>query len=167
MNKIYKVIWNATLGTWVAVSELAKGKTKASKITGIVGAATVTLMITFSPQAFAVFTGAGGSSPGAGSSGIAIGNGNANSAIANSIEGIAIGANTFANAEQSTVIGNDVNTSAAAVQAVVIGSNFNSNQTTTNGKGGVSIGSGLTNALDSPTANGIGSVRGGPTCLNN
>ncbi|MEG0343160.1 MAG: ESPR domain-containing protein, partial [Acinetobacter sp.] len=27
MNKIYKVIWNATLGTWVAVSELAKGKT--------------------------------------------------------------------------------------------------------------------------------------------
>ena len=28
MNKIYKVIWNVTLGTWVAVSELAKGKTK-------------------------------------------------------------------------------------------------------------------------------------------
>lgn len=28
MNKIYKVIWNATLGTWVAVSEIAKGKTK-------------------------------------------------------------------------------------------------------------------------------------------
>ena len=26
MNKIYKVIWNATLGTWVAVSELAKGE---------------------------------------------------------------------------------------------------------------------------------------------
>lgn len=26
MNKIYKVIWNATLGTWVAVSEIAKGK---------------------------------------------------------------------------------------------------------------------------------------------
>ncbi|MBJ8458542.1 hypothetical protein I6M90_21090, partial [Acinetobacter bereziniae] len=31
MNKIYKVIWNATLGTWVAVSEIAKGKTKSSK----------------------------------------------------------------------------------------------------------------------------------------
>ena len=28
MNKIYKVIWSVTLGTWVAVSELAKGKTK-------------------------------------------------------------------------------------------------------------------------------------------
>ncbi|WP_372403768.1 ESPR-type extended signal peptide-containing protein [Acinetobacter piscicola] len=28
MNKIYKVIWNATLGTWVAVSEITKGKGK-------------------------------------------------------------------------------------------------------------------------------------------
>jgi len=28
MNKIYKVIWNASLGIWVAVSEIAKGKTK-------------------------------------------------------------------------------------------------------------------------------------------
>lgn len=38
MNKIYKVIWNATLGTWVAVSEIAKGKTKSSKVKKIVGA---------------------------------------------------------------------------------------------------------------------------------
>jgi autotransporter adhesin len=30
MNKIYKVIWNATSGVWIAVSELAKGKTKSS-----------------------------------------------------------------------------------------------------------------------------------------
>ncbi|MCH7293649.1 hypothetical protein MMP65_19670, partial [Acinetobacter sp. ANC 3926] len=28
MNKVYKVVWNASLGTWVAVSELAKTKTK-------------------------------------------------------------------------------------------------------------------------------------------
>ena len=28
MNKVYKVVWNASLGIWVAVSELAKGKTK-------------------------------------------------------------------------------------------------------------------------------------------
>ena len=48
MNKIYKVIWNATLSAWVAVSELAKGKTKSSKVTGIIGAAIVSLMITFS-----------------------------------------------------------------------------------------------------------------------
>ncbi|WP_332606391.1 ESPR-type extended signal peptide-containing protein, partial [Acinetobacter sp. ESBL14] len=30
MNKVYKVVWNASLGAWVAVSELAKGKTKNS-----------------------------------------------------------------------------------------------------------------------------------------
>ena len=53
MNKIYKVIWNATLSAWVAVSELAKGKTKSSKVTGIIGAATVSLMITFSSDAAA------------------------------------------------------------------------------------------------------------------
>ncbi|OEY93772.1 hypothetical protein BJD20_20130 [Acinetobacter proteolyticus] len=28
MNKVYKVVWNASLGAWVAVSELAKTKTK-------------------------------------------------------------------------------------------------------------------------------------------
>ncbi|MEN3980116.1 ESPR-type extended signal peptide-containing protein [Acinetobacter sp. CWB-B33] len=28
MNKVYKVVWNVTLGTWVAVSELAKGHSK-------------------------------------------------------------------------------------------------------------------------------------------
>ncbi|MCT9980884.1 hypothetical protein M2R48_21440, partial [Acinetobacter sp. I-MWF] len=54
MNRIYKVIWNATLLAWVAVSELAKGKTKSSKVTGIIGAATVSLMITFSSDAIAV-----------------------------------------------------------------------------------------------------------------
>ncbi|WP_343212679.1 ESPR-type extended signal peptide-containing protein [Acinetobacter sp. AG3] len=53
MNKIYKVIWNATLSAWVAVSELAKGKTKSSKVTGIIGAATVSLMVAFSPEAMA------------------------------------------------------------------------------------------------------------------
>lgn len=68
MNKIYKVIWNATLSAWVAVSELAKGKTKSSKVTGIIGAATVSLMITFSSDVAAniistdgtCVTGAGG-----------------------------------------------------------------------------------------------------------
>ncbi|WP_276203483.1 ESPR-type extended signal peptide-containing protein, partial [Acinetobacter venetianus] len=30
MNKVYKVVWNASLGIWVAVSEIAKGKTKSS-----------------------------------------------------------------------------------------------------------------------------------------
>ncbi|PPB85584.1 ESPR domain-containing protein [Acinetobacter soli] len=26
MNQVYKVVWNASLGAWVAVSELAKNK---------------------------------------------------------------------------------------------------------------------------------------------
>ena len=33
MNKVYKVIWNVALGTWLAVSELAKGKVKSSSAT--------------------------------------------------------------------------------------------------------------------------------------
>src|SRR5690606_3022820 len=28
MNRLYRVVWNESLGTWVAVSELAKGKSK-------------------------------------------------------------------------------------------------------------------------------------------
>ncbi len=35
MNKIYKIVWNASLGAWVAVSEIAKGKTKVNS--GTVG----------------------------------------------------------------------------------------------------------------------------------
>ncbi|CAM9323887.1 Trimeric autotransporter adhesin YadA-like C-terminal membrane anchor domain-containing protein [Acinetobacter bereziniae] len=33
MNKIYKVVWNTTLEMWIAVSELAKGKSKVSLTT--------------------------------------------------------------------------------------------------------------------------------------
>ncbi|RKG34776.1 ESPR-type extended signal peptide-containing protein, partial [Acinetobacter rongchengensis] len=176
MNKIYKVIWNATLGTWVAVSELAKGKTKSSKITSIVGAATVSLMVTFSPEAIAAYTTAGGTSSTA--TGIAIGNtsggtggAGAGTTQSNAVEVIAIGPNVYGNGEQSTLIGNDIVTSASASQAVVIGSNFNANPTTTTGKGGVSIGSGLVDPNlplpagvtaatlpKSPMANGIGAV---------
>ena len=62
MNKIYKVIWNATLSAWVAVSELAKGKTKSSKVTSTVGAvAAIIGAISFSPNAFAGYEGGGGS----------------------------------------------------------------------------------------------------------
>ncbi|EPF75676.1 ESPR domain-containing protein [Acinetobacter rudis] len=30
MNKVYRIVWNASLGAWVAVSELAKLKGKSS-----------------------------------------------------------------------------------------------------------------------------------------
>ncbi|QXZ22942.1 ESPR domain-containing protein [Acinetobacter septicus] len=32
MNKAYRVIWNASLGAWVAVSELAKSKGKSKTV---------------------------------------------------------------------------------------------------------------------------------------
>lgn len=52
MNKIYRVIWNASLGAWVAVSELAKGKSKSS--TKTVGAVVAIIgAVTFSAGAFA------------------------------------------------------------------------------------------------------------------
>ena len=158
MNKIYKVIWNATLGTWVAVSELAKGKTKSSKVTVIIGATTVALMVTFSPNAMAAYTAGGGVDNSSSTTGLAIGNGSNGSATVgtNGAEAIAIGATTRANGSQSTVIGNDI--TGNGDQSVIIGSNFNSNMTISTGKGGVAVGSGLTTTLKSPMANGIGSV---------
>jgi len=41
MNQIYKIVWNASLGAWVAVSELAKNKTKTRTVKSI--AATILL----------------------------------------------------------------------------------------------------------------------------
>ncbi|WP_391486407.1 ESPR domain-containing protein [Acinetobacter baumannii] len=32
MNKIYKVVWNASIGTWIVVSELAKSKTRTGSV---------------------------------------------------------------------------------------------------------------------------------------
>ncbi|MEB5477941.1 ESPR-type extended signal peptide-containing protein [Acinetobacter pollinis] len=53
MNKIYKIVWNASLGTWIAVSELAKSKTK----TKTIGSATlIATMVVFSPNAFASYS---------------------------------------------------------------------------------------------------------------
>ena len=43
MNKVYRVIWNASLGAWVVVQETAKsqGKTKSVKATAIIISAVV------------------------------------------------------------------------------------------------------------------------------
>lgn len=37
MNKVYKLVWNASLGIWVAVSELAKSRTKSKRLKIVVG----------------------------------------------------------------------------------------------------------------------------------
>ncbi len=53
MNKVYKVIWNASIGVWVATSEIAKGKTKTKSKTLNVSAVVLTSVISFAPNAFA------------------------------------------------------------------------------------------------------------------
>ncbi|MDS7965488.1 trimeric autotransporter adhesin Ata [Acinetobacter sp. V117_2] len=53
MNKVYKVIWNASIGAWVATSEIAKGKTKTKSKTLNVSAVVLTGVISFAPNTFA------------------------------------------------------------------------------------------------------------------
>ncbi|MDC5328054.1 trimeric autotransporter adhesin Ata [Acinetobacter baumannii] len=53
MNKVYKVIWNALIGAWVATSEIAKSKTKTKSKTLNVSAAVLSGVICFAPNAFA------------------------------------------------------------------------------------------------------------------
>ncbi|WP_394212688.1 ESPR-type extended signal peptide-containing protein, partial [Psychrobacter piscatorii] len=187
MNRNYKVIWNQSLNCFMAVAEYAKSRGKSSSTVSSTSTASAAvssgarllrlsalsvglISAGFSVQAVAGYEAGGGTtrenctrdSNGGFSikeASIAIGNGvTDNIACASSVEAIAIGANLAAQGEQSTVIGNDIIAGTSAVQAVVIGSNFNANPTTSSGQGGVAIGSGLTSTLDSPVANGVGSV---------
>ncbi|EPJ6751125.1 trimeric autotransporter adhesin Ata, partial [Acinetobacter baumannii] len=50
---VYKVIWNASIGAWVATSEIAKSKTKTKSKTLNVSAAVLSGVICFAPNAFA------------------------------------------------------------------------------------------------------------------
>ncbi|MGP5516300.1 ESPR-type extended signal peptide-containing protein, partial [Psychrobacter alimentarius] len=185
MNRSYKVIWNQSLNCFMAVAEYAKSRGKSSShVVSSTSTASAAVssgvrllrlsalsvgMVTagFSMQAVAGYEAGGGSTfanctraaAGSGTEAASIAIANESSiACAPSIEAIAIGANLAAQGAQSTVIGNDIVASTSAEQAVVIGSNFNVNPTTSSGQGGVAIGSGLTTTLDSPIANGVGSV---------
>ncbi|MCT9423413.1 trimeric autotransporter adhesin Ata [Acinetobacter baumannii] len=53
MNKVYKVIWNASIGAWVTTSEIAKSKTKTKSKTLNISAAVLSGVICFAPNAFA------------------------------------------------------------------------------------------------------------------
>ncbi|AIL74967.1 trimeric autotransporter adhesin Ata [Acinetobacter baumannii] len=53
MNKVYKVIWNTSIGAWVATSEIAKSKTKTKSKTLNLSAAVLSGVICFAPNAFA------------------------------------------------------------------------------------------------------------------
>ncbi|MBS4738237.1 trimeric autotransporter adhesin Ata [Acinetobacter baumannii] len=52
-RQVYKVIWNASIGAWVATSEIAKSKTKTKSKTLNVSAAVLSGVICFAPNAFA------------------------------------------------------------------------------------------------------------------
>ncbi|WP_374974356.1 trimeric autotransporter adhesin Ata [Acinetobacter venetianus] len=103
MNKVYKVVWNASLGAWVATSELAKSKTKTkSKILNL-SAAVLVGAISFSPTAFAATNIGGGSGSGTSISGDRCGEGTANTSGSRDIA-IGCGAQT-----QGTGISNIAN----------------------------------------------------------
>ncbi|WP_212511782.1 trimeric autotransporter adhesin Ata [Acinetobacter seifertii] len=69
MNKVYKVIWNASIGAWVATSEIAKGKTKTKSKTLNASAIILTSLISFTPNAFAGTNTEGGAGQGTSISG--------------------------------------------------------------------------------------------------
>ncbi len=69
MNKVYKVIWNALIGAWVATSEIAKGKTKTKSKTLNASAIILTSLISFTPNAFAGTNTEGGAGQGTSISG--------------------------------------------------------------------------------------------------
>nr|WP_201603609.1 YadA-like family protein [Psychrobacter submarinus] len=182
MNRNYKVIWNQSLNCFMAVAEYAKSRGKSSSSVSSTSTASAAIssgarllrlsalsvgLISagFSVQAVAGYEAGGGTTranctrgtTGSGTESASIAIANENSiACASGPEAIAIGANLAASGSQATAIGSDI--IASGDLSVIIGQNFNSNPTTSTGAGGVAIGSGLTPALDSPVANGVGSV---------
>ena len=121
MNKIYRVIWNASLGAWVAVSELAKSKTKTKSVKTVVVGFTLTSL---SSMAIAAAGTAGGTVSDFGATAISAQAANCNSAepglgeakaigalsiaigcssIAESGRGIAIGSESFAGGDNESI----------------------------------------------------------------
>ena len=180
MNKVYKVVWNASLGAWVAVSEIAKGKTKNS---GSIGQAvlvdisdTAQLDKEFSYKKlllaiFTVFTAnfahsgyeAGTASTrsnctqtstgsgGEATGAIAIGSDNSTgTACASGINSVAIGINSWASGSSALAIGSDAN--AKANYSIAMGNNAQALS-----QGSMAFGSGAY-ADSKSTADGTGAV---------
>ncbi|MCF9035518.1 ESPR domain-containing protein, partial [Acinetobacter nectaris] len=117
MNQVYKIIWNVSLGVWVAVSEAAKAKTK-SKTVGAVSL--LTSIVVFLPGAFAQVGTTGGTGGGTAISSCT-GNNQANSGTDPS--NIVIGCSaTSGTATRSVAIGDNATTSGANSQSVAVGS---------------------------------------------
>ena len=99
MNKTYKIIWNASTGTWVAVSELVKSKTKSNRVK-LRNFLIISLVSGISPAQFAAIN-----------MGI--------DAVASGNEAVALGDYSQATGSQSTAIGG--NTIASGYAAIAIG----------------------------------------------
>ncbi len=114
MNKVYKLIWNATLNTWVAVSELAKGKKKASKVTGIISTVVLVLSVSSGAQSAKVELGDGALATD--TNGVAVGI----SAKAEGVNAVAYGTNANASGERSTAISHGATSSSTGSIAIGI-----------------------------------------------
>ena len=114
MNKVYMVVWNVTLGTWVAVSELAKShsKTKSKNLKSVI--LPLVMGMTFSSGAWAGGTDGGSvflncdpqnkvGNGATASQSVALGA----FACAPGNQAVALGANTYAKGNSSVAIGGD------------------------------------------------------------
>lgn len=119
MNKVYKVVWNASLGAWIAVSELAKGhsKAKSKNLKSVI--LPLVVGMTFSSGAWAAPFAAGGGNA-AVSNSIAIGtDASTASTVSGANQSVAIGYSTKASGDQSVALG--ANVIASGNSAIAIG----------------------------------------------
>uniref|UniRef100_UPI00036C9BFB ESPR-type extended signal peptide-containing protein n=1 Tax=Acinetobacter bouvetii TaxID=202951 RepID=UPI00036C9BFB len=155
MNKIYKVIWNASVGAWVAVSELATAKGHSSSRSKAVASSSTELtivktkktinlsllasaLLALSPQLYAVKIGSG--NDGASNSGsIAISDPNCGTASTSLPKSIAIGCSASVSGGTGTVGGIALGENSRVINdGIAIGRNANANSG--DDKGGVAIG---------------------------
>ncbi|OTG65046.1 hypothetical protein B9T28_09615 [Acinetobacter silvestris] len=150
VNKIYKVIWNASVGAWVAVSELAMAKGPSSsrskavlnsstELTIVKTKKTINLsllasaLLSLSPQLYAVNVGSGNDGA------IAISDPNCGSANTNLPNSIAIGCSASVSGGTGIVGGIALGDNARVINdGIAIGRNANANSG--DDKGGVAIG---------------------------
>ena len=90
MNKTYRVVWNESTNTWVAVAEIATARGKSGKVTAVIAAATVVSALFAQTAAQAESLKLGNTAVASGSNAIAVGV----DASASSEKSIAIGEST-------------------------------------------------------------------------
>ncbi|QUN38887.1 hypothetical protein KEH56_11930 [Burkholderia cenocepacia] len=175
MNKIYRTIWNESLGAWVAASELESARGKSSKSTLSVAVAAALIAVGASKTAYAqvpcgptllvqcVQSGVVGSlnnpvavgatATATGGSAAALGA----SAVASGDNSVAVGSNAKSSSGSSVAVGNR----ATASGGVTIAIGLNSTATAgTSGSGSIAIGP---NAISN--ANGVGVNNGSPIAI--